>query len=653
MELVSTSKLRRIIKPLGIMFSIILLSACGGGGGGSGGGGNPSTTVVKSPVANAGADMVVNMFERVNLDPKVVVTNGTSAKLSAQGLELTGSSDNKEAIVKLVWSKIEGPDLAISSSGFNDGKLYFTAPSTKGANSLKISFRLTLTNAAGLSADDIVDIYVGRVNEAPLANAGDDNIALGGDTIRLRGRTSDADGSVVKFQWTQVSGPSVVLNDPSALESSFVAPIVYEETLLEFEFTVEDNEGKVSKDKVSVNVYPRDVPQVQLYFPPAKGIYTDGTISLFGKVSSPSSTITSLTVDAGNGPLTAPLSSDGSWRLDNVSLPVGANNISIVVAATDLEGRKGTARSQLQTSTNLSAGTGQGWNEVVGIDVDPSLNKLWMVTHDNTNVKLLSINLDNGDRSPTISDFSDAQEATTRAPGPIIFDGYHNRIYMSAGDSKDFPTSGQILLIDTVSGYRSVVADNARGVGPAFALPWGLALGNYETLYVADNKTDSILAVDLITGDRVTIADASTLDQGIDAPALLANSRFDDSKRLFMAPYANLAYLFELDLHTPTTSSLVFNGAQADTQAMGEVKGLAFNSSANTLYFNTFFEGLVSFNMSTNEKKQLVGPEVKSDALTFDETRGVLYMVKGFPAALYAVDSVSGSKVIISKPNTN
>lgn len=639
-------------KILGLALCVAVLSACGGGGGGKGAT-NPPPNVNAKPFVNAGADLVVNMGDRVDLDPKVLVPNGTSATLNSSGLELKGSSDNNQAIVSLVWSKIEGPDIAIRSSGFNDGKIHFIAPSTNGANLLIINFKLTLVNAAGLSAEDTISIYVRRVNEAPVARAGDDKLVLSGDAVTLQNSySSDIDGVIVKYLWRQTAGTEVVLNDPAAAESSFDSPIVYEETALEFELLVEDNEGKTSTDSVTVKVQPRDVPSVQLNFPPAKGIYNESTLSLFGNASTGISTITSLMVDAGNGPVGVQLESDGSWRLDNLELPAGVAEISVVVTATDLEGRKGIARSQLQTSTDVSVGTGQGWNEIVGISVDPLLNKLWMVTHDNTSMKLLSFSLETGDRSPTISDFNNAdQGVSTLAPGPIVFDGYLDRIYMSAGDSEGSADSGQIIGINTVSGNRYVISDGNRGVGPALELPWGLALGNHETLFVADNHTDSILAVHLITGNRKVIADASTIDYGIEAPSLLANQRFDGTHRLFLAPHADQAYLFELDLSGESvTNNLVFDGDQSASSTMGEVKSLVFNSSANTLFFNTFFEGLVSFNLSTNEKKVLVGRDVLIDALALDETRGVLYMARGFPQVLYAVDPVSGNKVIVSKP---
>ncbi|HSC68280.1 MAG TPA: hypothetical protein VLC79_11340 [Cellvibrio sp.] len=641
-----------ISRMLAIWLCVSVLSACGGGGGGSDGDkGDPPAQMINKPTANAGDDLVVNMYGRVDLDPKVLVANGTSASLNAKGLEISGSSDNKEAIVKLVWTKIEGPDIALMSSGFNDGKIYFIAPPTNGASVVKIVFKLTLTNAGGLSAEDTITILVNRVNQAPVAKAGDDIVVLSGDTVTLRNAySSDADGTIVKFQWSQTSGAAVVLNNPATMESTFDTPIVKEETALEFELRVEDNDGKTATDRVQVIVRPRDTPEVQLHFPPAKGIYTEGAISLFGKVSSPFSTIASLSVDAGNGSVAAQVQSDGSWRLDNLALPTGVADISIVVTATDVEGRKGIARSQLQTSTNVSVGVGQSWDKIAGINVDPALNKLWMLTYDDTDMKLLSISLESGDRSHTVSDFSNAdQGVSTRSPGHIIFDGYLNRIYMSSLDAND---AGQIIGIDTVSGSRYLVSDATRGAGPALELPVGLALGNHETLFVADNHTSSIVAVDLITGNRRVVADGSTMDYGIDAPLFLANKRFDEANRLFIAPHSNRVYFFELDLSgEPVTNSLVFDGSNSDTFAMGEVEGLAFNSSTNSLYFYTFFEGLTAVNLTTNEKKELLGSGVLLDGLAFDELHGVLYAVRGFPEVLYAVDPVSGSKVIISKPD--
>lgn len=647
MDVVNGSLFGGISRILGVITCTVVLVACGGGGGG-GGGGNPPPATTNKPTVNAGADITVDMGQRVDLDPKALVANNISASLSAQGLEIKGSSENKEHIVQLVWAKIEGPDIQISSSGFNDGKIYFTAPSTNGAASIKITFKLTLTNAGGLSGEDTVTITVNRVNKAPIANAGDDIDSLSGETVKLNASLSnDADGSIAKYLWEQISGETVVLDDTQAAQPSFVAPQVNEATTFEFKLTVEDNEGKKSGDAVQVVVKPGDAPNLAMHFPPAAGIYTESTLSLFGVVAAKGDAgITSLTVDVGNGPAAVEVSENGEWRIDSVSLPVGVAQIAIAVEATDSEGRRAVVRSKLLTSKSNAVGEGQNWlNTIIGVDVDSSTNKLWMVTHSDNEMRLTYIDLKNGNRSATVSDFNNtAQGVSTLAPVKMIFDDVNKQAYLTSAPKND---PAQVLRIDAMTGNRSVLSDITHGTGQGLELPSGITMGEPGKLLVADNHADSILSIDLTTGDRTVIADAATLDYGVDAPVFVTTG--NDKSRFF----ANLNYTTPVILEFNNTnddisSDLVLNGQGIK----GEIDEMVADTTSNTIYFMTFFEGLVGLDLSTGETRKLQSPIDTPDSFTVDESRGLLYVVDGFPASLMVIDPLSGNKIILSKSST-
>lgn len=645
--------LDRLGKAVGLALCIVALAACGGGGGSgkSKDAGTPPPNTATKLTANAGVDRTVNTGDRVDLDPKVLVANGTSATLNASGLELKGSSDNKEAIVSLVWTKIEGPDIALRSSGFNDGKINFIAPSVSGASSIKITFRLTLTNAAALSAEDTVTITVNRVNQPPTANAGDDLSVIGGETVNLNASSSaDIDGIVSRYQWSQTSGASVDLAGAATAQPTFTAPLVAEEASLEFELSVEDNEGKKSVDRVRVVVVPRDIPSVHLHFPPAQGIYTDTTISAFGSVAATgTSSITSLTVDSGNGPIAVDVQPNGNWRLEALALPSGpVAQVSIVVEATDSEGRKGVARSTLQTSSKVSLGTGQDWDDIVGMQVDSSTNRLWILSQGDTSIKLMSVNLNNGDRSVTVSDFNNsAQGVNTRLPASMTFDELTKTVYVSAAAGVD--STARILGIDTTTGMRSMLSDSGRGTGENFGLPWGLALGSAGNLFVADNHKDVIFSVDIASGNRTVIADASAPDFGIDAPLLLAQSK-TDKNRLFMSPYTDELYVLELNVSSdPVTNTLAVSNFSTSRNLMGRLEHLAADGGNDALFLKTPLEGVVQVNISTGDVRTIRGPFDAKDEMTFDETRGVIYLIDEFPEELHAVDPVTGKSVIVSK----
>ena len=92
-------------------------------------------------------------------------------------------------------------------------------------------------------------------NAAPSANAGDDRIVDEGTAVVLAGDGADRDGAVQSYRWTQVSGPSVVLDDAAAAETEFTSPDYAEgQSELVFWLTVTDDDGATGIDDVTVTV---------------------------------------------------------------------------------------------------------------------------------------------------------------------------------------------------------------------------------------------------------------------------------------------------------------------------------------------------------------------------------------------------------------
>jgi hypothetical protein len=86
-----------------------------------------------------------------------------------------------------------------------------------------------------------VDITVNPVG-APIANAGVNQIKNPGQLVTLNGNlSSDPAGLPLTFQWTQVSGPAVVLSSATAASPTFTAP-----ALGTLGFTLTVNNGFVS-----------------------------------------------------------------------------------------------------------------------------------------------------------------------------------------------------------------------------------------------------------------------------------------------------------------------------------------------------------------------------------------------------------------------
>lgn len=112
-------------------------------------------------------------------------------------------------------------------------KLYFLAP--------VIAFMF-----AGLQAFS--------ANKAPVAKAGDDReITLPDNYVTLKANSStDADGTIVTYLWTKVSGPSTgKINNPGA-KTTIISGLVA--GVYTFRITVTDDDGATSSDDVRVTV---------------------------------------------------------------------------------------------------------------------------------------------------------------------------------------------------------------------------------------------------------------------------------------------------------------------------------------------------------------------------------------------------------------
>lgn len=81
----------------------------------------------------------------------------------------------------------------------------------------------------------------------PIADAGADFEIEAGAPGSLDGTAStDPDGGALTFEWTQVSGPKLTLDDPTAAQPSFTAPMVGVDRIARLDLVVRDPDDRVS-----------------------------------------------------------------------------------------------------------------------------------------------------------------------------------------------------------------------------------------------------------------------------------------------------------------------------------------------------------------------------------------------------------------------
>ena len=94
-------------------------------------------------------------------------------------------------------------------------------------------------------------------NVPPVANAGNNQQVTENDLVTLSASGStDSDGEIASFLWTQSTGTSVVLQNATGETATFVAPDVSNNQALSFILTVRDEDGLANSDSISITVEP-------------------------------------------------------------------------------------------------------------------------------------------------------------------------------------------------------------------------------------------------------------------------------------------------------------------------------------------------------------------------------------------------------------
>ena len=99
-------------------------------------------------------------------------------------------------------------------------------------------------------------------NAPPTANAGPDQTVREGITVTLdASNSSDQDDGIASYLWEQTGGIPVALDDPTAVQPTFISPDVGPDgASLTFQLTVTDNGGLQSTDTCIVNVTWENAP---------------------------------------------------------------------------------------------------------------------------------------------------------------------------------------------------------------------------------------------------------------------------------------------------------------------------------------------------------------------------------------------------------
>jgi len=181
----------------------------------------------RAPLANAGRMIVAKRGGKVMLDG--------SASVDPDKDNLTYS-----------WTQVYGEKVALS----NPSKIspFFTMPNTSGY----MIFALSVSDGTDSSIADTVAVKV--TNSAPTAKvAALSNDVISGKKVQLDGSaSSDPDGDTLAYNWNQILGTPVMLQDEDTATPRFDAPNRPDHLI--FELTVNDGEKTSHPESVIVSI---------------------------------------------------------------------------------------------------------------------------------------------------------------------------------------------------------------------------------------------------------------------------------------------------------------------------------------------------------------------------------------------------------------
>jgi len=191
------------IKGTILLSMAMALTACGGGGGNS--------TSTAPPVS-------------VNRAPQVTIADISANEKTSVSLAAVASDADGDTL-SFTWSQTAGQTVDFTS---NDDTISFTAPDIS-AN-IDLNFTVMVSDGvAQTSANGIVSVV--NINEVPIANAGEDQGVPQNIVVSLSGSGTDSDGSIESFEWRQLSGNLVSLEDSAKATASFTDVVLKNRTV--------------------------------------------------------------------------------------------------------------------------------------------------------------------------------------------------------------------------------------------------------------------------------------------------------------------------------------------------------------------------------------------------------------------------------------
>jgi subtilisin len=287
----------------------------------------------------------------------VVANKPPSAKAGSDQTLHDSGNDGVETVA-LNGSSSTDPDGSIASYVWSEGGTSIATGATASISLAVGAHTITLTvtdNGGATSSDDVIVTVV--ANQAPVADAGDDQTVHdagndGVESVTLDGSAStDADGTIVSYQWTE---------DGSVIASGATPTISVSTGVHTILLTVTDNDGATKSQTVVITVTSNQPPVARAGSDQTAGD-PDGngvaTVSLDGSASSDDDGSIVSYVWSENGTTLA----TGS----TASVTLGVGNHTILLTVTDNDGATGSNSVNIRVNANQPPAADAGADQSV------------------------------------------------------------------------------------------------------------------------------------------------------------------------------------------------------------------------------------------------------------------------------------------------
>lgn len=194
--------------------------------------------------------VTVKSATTTNVAPVVSAGSDKTLTLPSNSIYIQGTaSDSDGTIASWSWTKVSGGTASMSGTTSSKVRAYNLVAGT-------YVFRLTVKDNKGASKSDDVKVTVNGSstgNTAPVANAGPNKqIYLPTNSIYIQGSGSDADGSIVSYQWSKIKGGAASLGGTT---TSKLHAYNLQQGDYVFRLTVKDDKGASKYDDMLLKVY--------------------------------------------------------------------------------------------------------------------------------------------------------------------------------------------------------------------------------------------------------------------------------------------------------------------------------------------------------------------------------------------------------------